>query len=106
MMAGTESTKNKIISDSVLGITILVTALAMWYLYREMDKVKHDVIYERRKARFVKHIILLRLYEFFCGYSLWIIGRRSSAAAHSLTQMPLKMLQVHSTLANPTPIYP
>lgn len=65
MMAGTESTKNKIISDSVLGITILVTALAMWYLYREMDKVKHDVIYERRKARFVKHIIFYVYMSFF-----------------------------------------
>ena len=106
MMAGTESTKNKIISDSVLGITILVTALAMWYLYREMDKVKHDVIYERRKARFVKHIILLRLYEFVSGYSLWIIGRRSSATAHSLTRTSHKMLQVLSTLANPILIYP
>ncbi|KII84780.1 hypothetical protein PLICRDRAFT_146272 [Plicaturopsis crispa FD-325 SS-3] len=48
---GTDSTKNKIISDSVLAITMAVTIAAMWYLLRKMNQVKVDVIYDRRKAR-------------------------------------------------------
>ena len=48
---GSASTKNKIIEDSVLGITILVTAAAMWYIFKKMNEVKPDVIYSRRKAR-------------------------------------------------------
>ncbi|THH05917.1 hypothetical protein EW145_g4446 [Phellinidium pouzarii] len=51
---GTESTKDKIISDAVLGITVIITGLAMWYIYKKMDLVKVDVIYERRKARQAK----------------------------------------------------
>ena len=50
---GTETTRDKVISDSVLGISIIITCVAMWYMYREMDKVKYDVIYRRRKARCV-----------------------------------------------------
>ncbi|KAI5117038.1 hypothetical protein M0805_004745 [Coniferiporia weirii] len=51
---GTETTKDKIISDSVLAITIAVTSLAMWYIFRKMDAAKPDVIYQRRKARQAK----------------------------------------------------
>ncbi|KAJ7074641.1 hypothetical protein C8F01DRAFT_1242867 [Mycena amicta] len=48
---GTASTKSKIISDSVLAGTFLVTILAMWYIFHQMALVKPDVIYARRKAR-------------------------------------------------------
>ncbi|KAF7305550.1 hypothetical protein HMN09_00807900 [Mycena chlorophos] len=48
---GTESTKSKIISDSVLGFTFLVTLVAMWWIFRQMDTAKPTVIYARRKAR-------------------------------------------------------
>lgn len=37
----------------VLAITIVVTVVAMRYLRGEMEKVKHDVIYARRKHRSV-----------------------------------------------------
>lgn len=30
---------------------MVVTIVAMWYIYHLMNKVKPDVIYERRKAR-------------------------------------------------------
>jgi hypothetical protein len=51
---GTESTRDKIISDAVLGVTIAVTAGAMWYILRKMRQVKPDIIYAKRKARQVK----------------------------------------------------
>lgn len=37
----------------VLAITIVVTVVAMRYLRGEMEKVKHEVIYARRKHRSV-----------------------------------------------------
>jgi uncharacterized membrane protein YdjX (TVP38/TMEM64 family) len=51
---GTQSSKNRLISDVVLGITILVTGAAMWYLMRKMKQVKPEVIHARRKARQAK----------------------------------------------------
>lgn len=51
---GTETTKNKVISDVVLLITLAITAAAMWYLMRLMKQAKPDVIYARRKARQAK----------------------------------------------------
>ena len=54
-LSGTQTSKNTIISDVVLGITTLVTAAAMWYLMRKMRQVKLEVIYARtRKARQAK----------------------------------------------------
>lgn len=53
-LSGTQTSKNTIISDVVLGITTLVTAAAMWYLMRKMRQVKPEVIYARRKARQAK----------------------------------------------------
>lgn len=50
---GTVDTKTKIINYSVIGITTLITIVAMWYIYHKMNKVKPEVIYERRKARCV-----------------------------------------------------
>ena len=48
---GTKDTKSRIISDVVLAVTIVITVAAMWYILREMDRVKPQIIYERRKAR-------------------------------------------------------
>ncbi|KAJ7736724.1 hypothetical protein DFH07DRAFT_842599 [Mycena maculata] len=48
---GTTTTKSRIISDSVLALTFLVTLLAMWYIFHQMSLVKPAVIYDRRKAR-------------------------------------------------------
>ncbi|KAF9267179.1 hypothetical protein L218DRAFT_856319, partial [Marasmius fiardii PR-910] len=55
IMAGEEGdNKSKIISRVVLSITILITVAAGWYILRAMNKVKPDVIYQRRKARQAK----------------------------------------------------
>ncbi|KAL5526992.1 hypothetical protein ACEPAF_8721 [Sanghuangporus sanghuang] len=48
---GTESTRDRLISYSVLAVTFIVTCVAMWYMYKKMDEVKVDVIMDRRKAR-------------------------------------------------------
>lgn len=32
-------------------IAILIAVLALWYLLREMNKAKPEVVYQRRKAR-------------------------------------------------------
>jgi uncharacterized membrane protein YdjX (TVP38/TMEM64 family) len=47
----TQTSKNRLISDVVLVITLIVTAAAMWYLMHKMRQVKPEVIYARRKAR-------------------------------------------------------
>ncbi|RDB21755.1 Golgi apparatus membrane protein TVP38 [Hypsizygus marmoreus] len=51
---GVKDTKSRIISDVVLAVTFLITVLAMWYIFRQMNKVKPEVIYARRKARQAK----------------------------------------------------
>ncbi|KAI0691842.1 hypothetical protein C8T65DRAFT_587088, partial [Cerioporus squamosus] len=51
---GTSSTSDTIIKDVVLGVTTLITIGAMWYIYHQMNKVKPQVIYARRKARQAK----------------------------------------------------
>ncbi len=50
---GTSSKSDTIIKDVVLGVTTLITIGAMWYIYHQMNKVKPQVIYARRKARYV-----------------------------------------------------
>jgi uncharacterized membrane protein YdjX (TVP38/TMEM64 family) len=50
----TATSKNKIISDVVGVITVLVTIAAMWYITREINRVKPQIVYERRKARQAK----------------------------------------------------
>ncbi|KIK64267.1 hypothetical protein GYMLUDRAFT_40552 [Collybiopsis luxurians FD-317 M1] len=52
--SGTETTKQKIISDSVVAVTILITIGACWYILRKMNEAKPAVIYDRRKARQAK----------------------------------------------------
>jgi hypothetical protein len=49
---GKVSLKTRLIDYTVVGLTTLITILAMWYIYHEMNKVKADVIYARRKARY------------------------------------------------------
>lgn len=51
---GTETAKDKLISDAVLAVTVAITCAAMWYLLRKMRQVKPDIIYARRKARQAK----------------------------------------------------
>lgn len=52
----------------VLAITIIVTVVAMRYLRGEMEKVKHEVIYARRKHRFVPFCELLaQTYRIQCS---------------------------------------
>lgn len=51
---GTTTTKNKIISDVVIAITIIITVLAMWYILHAMNKVKPEIIYKKRRARIGK----------------------------------------------------
>ncbi|KAH9926529.1 snare associated Golgi protein-domain-containing protein [Amylocystis lapponica] len=52
--SGQSSTKDTIIKDTVIGLTTVVTIVAMWYIYKQMNAVKPQVIYERRKARQAK----------------------------------------------------
>lgn len=55
--ADTETTKSRIISDIVITITIFITIAAMWYILRKMNAVKPQIIYERRKARWVLYFM-------------------------------------------------
>ncbi|KIJ67230.1 hypothetical protein HYDPIDRAFT_25702 [Hydnomerulius pinastri MD-312] len=52
--SGSATTQNKILSYVVGGITAIVTVAAMWYIQKEVNRVKPDVIYARRKARQAK----------------------------------------------------
>jgi len=52
--SGVKDTKSRIISNMVLAITFIITIAAMWYILREMNSVKPQVIYDRRKARQAK----------------------------------------------------
>lgn len=56
--SSTVKTERKI-TFIVLAITIIVTVVAMRYLRGEMEKVKQEVIYARRKHRFVSFCELL-----------------------------------------------
>ncbi|KIP11042.1 hypothetical protein PHLGIDRAFT_100340 [Phlebiopsis gigantea 11061_1 CR5-6] len=51
---GASNRKDTIIKDVVIAVTVIVTVVAMWYIYHLMNKVKPDVIYARRKARQAK----------------------------------------------------
>ena len=53
LFVGVKDKKSTIISDVVLAVTFVITVAAMWYILRAMNKVKPQVIYERRKARLV-----------------------------------------------------
>ena len=45
------STQDKVLKYGIVGVTLVITVWAMWYIYAQMGKVKAQVIYERRKAR-------------------------------------------------------
>ncbi|KZV77371.1 hypothetical protein PENSPDRAFT_707259 [Peniophora sp. CONT] len=49
-----ETTAQRLASYAVVGVTVAITALAMWYIYREMNRLKPAYIYDRRKARGAK----------------------------------------------------
>ncbi|KAI0314644.1 hypothetical protein OF83DRAFT_1135849 [Amylostereum chailletii] len=49
--ADTETTSQRIASYAVVAVSVVITVLAMWYIYRQMSKQKPAYIYERRKAR-------------------------------------------------------
>ncbi|OAX38703.1 hypothetical protein K503DRAFT_740762 [Rhizopogon vinicolor AM-OR11-026] len=48
------TSQNKIVSDVVGVITALITAVAMWYIAKQVNRVKPQIVYERRKARQAK----------------------------------------------------
>ena len=48
-----ETAPQHIASYSLIAVTTIVTILAAWYIYRELNRAKPAVIYERRKARYV-----------------------------------------------------
>ena len=48
-----ETTPQHIASYSLIAVTTIVTILAAWYIYRELNRAKPAVIYERRKARYI-----------------------------------------------------
>jgi hypothetical protein len=45
------STQDNVLKYSIIVVALAITMWAMWYIYRQMGKVKVQVIYERRKAR-------------------------------------------------------
>ncbi|KAG9083044.1 Tlg2-vesicle protein [Ceratobasidium sp. 370] len=51
---GTRTTRDTIISDSVLAVTFLITVVAAWWIWREMSRVRVDVLRERRAERKAK----------------------------------------------------
>jgi hypothetical protein len=48
-----ETAPQHIASYSLIAVTTIVTFLAAWYIYRELNRAKPAVIYERRKARYI-----------------------------------------------------
>ncbi|CAE6383320.1 unnamed protein product [Rhizoctonia solani] len=51
---GVRSTKDTIISNAVLIITFLITVVAAWWIWREMGRVRIQVLRERRAERKAK----------------------------------------------------
>jgi hypothetical protein len=56
--AGSTTIKNRILDAVVICTTGLITILAAYYILHKMAQVKEDVIYARRKARYVSPIFL------------------------------------------------
>ena len=46
---GTQTTK--VIKALVITATVIITHIAMFYIYKKMDDVKEGVVYKMRKAR-------------------------------------------------------
>ncbi|CAE7169870.1 unnamed protein product [Rhizoctonia solani] len=51
---GVRSTKDTIISNAVLVVTFLITVIAAWWIWREMGRVRLEVLRERREDRKAK----------------------------------------------------
>jgi hypothetical protein len=49
-----ETAPQHIASYSLIAVTTIVTLLAAWYIYRELNRARPAVIYERRKARYIQ----------------------------------------------------
>jgi len=92
---GTKDTKSRIISDVVLAVTILITVVAMWYILHELDKVKPQVIYERRKARQTKSDRIALLTHLAPSSSLDVFNPNGLHSDVSLTQMPHQQWDDH-----------
>ena len=56
-----ETIPQHVASYSLIAVTTIVTLLAAWYIFRELNRTKPTVIYERRKARYI-HISLSSLF--------------------------------------------
>ena len=56
---GTTSSTDKIISDVVLVVTLVITFAAGYYIWLLINRVKPSIIYQRRKARYVFLILPL-----------------------------------------------
>ncbi|KAG2064218.1 hypothetical protein BDR04DRAFT_284201 [Suillus decipiens] len=54
LSSASASSSNAVVSDVVGVITVLITIAAMWYVTRAMNRVKPQIVYERRKARQAK----------------------------------------------------
>jgi hypothetical protein len=48
-----ETTPQRVASYSLIAVTTIVTFVAAWYIFRELNRAKPAVIYERRKARYI-----------------------------------------------------
>jgi hypothetical protein len=51
---GSRTTRDTIISDVVLAVTFLITVVAAWWIWREMSRVRVEVLRERRAERKAK----------------------------------------------------
>ncbi|KAK1222287.1 hypothetical protein PQX77_014920 [Marasmius sp. AFHP31] len=54
ILEGQQDKNSRIISNIVLAITFVITVAAAWYILRQMNKAKPEIIYQRRKARQAK----------------------------------------------------
>lgn len=52
-LPGIKHSATRIVSDIVLVLTFIGTVGAMWYILLNMNNVKPQVIYARRKARYI-----------------------------------------------------
>ncbi|KAL0581613.1 hypothetical protein V5O48_000429 [Marasmius crinis-equi] len=49
-----ENKKAQVISNILLAVTIVISIAAYWYIMKQMDKVKPEVVYQKRKERQAK----------------------------------------------------
>ena len=64
----------------MLALTFILTIVAMWYIYRKMGQVRHVVIHDRRKARYVSALSATCIpgYSMFMNAFFPHTGRTSS----------------------------